>query len=391
MNILPIDNKYNQPNYLYNFKSKSVLKQGIKESFMSGKTLQTIAEEKNVTVEFVTKVLKSFRIAPAFTFASERKLRVMEKNSSGVSLEQISNEEGLKLSTLNTIARSVKSGVYFNIIERIKNLFNKGMSIEEIFNETKLLPKTIQKLLDYKLDYKKLNSPNNSNNLVKPVEYESISERNEKILELLKDGCPREVVAESMGITSDYVKLIANKLGFNCKSGAKTLHMLNIEERNRRLTQLLKQGLAVSDVAKTVGVSEEMVRQFANGLELEGDLSGVVRARRKKTTPVHNLVFNSIIERDEHIVKLLKQGVPREIVAEQMDLSLVSIRHIARKYGFNCKEGAVTSKMLRVSERDQRILQMKKEGYSNPEIAKKEGISTMTVLRILDKIQKNSV
>ena len=89
-----------------------------------------------------------------------------------------------------------------------------------------------------------------------------------------------------------------------------------------------------------------------------------------------------------YILDLLKSGMPREEVAEKMGLSLETLRVIARKNNFNCKEGAITTKMAKTNKRNKRIFDMKEQGLSNPEIAKREGISTMTVLRIINRKNK---
>lgn len=218
----------------------------------------------------------------------------------------------------------------------------------------------------------------------------NIQERNNSIIEMLKQGMTREAVAEKMGLTCDYIKLISNKLGFNCQEGAKTDYMLKIEKRNQQIKDLLMQGVAVSEIAKITGFSISMIRNFMHKLEQSNESllpkSKTQILNKSSNTNIYH--FKSKHERNMYILDLLKSGMPREEVAEKMGLSLETLRVIARKNGFNCKEGAITTKMAKINERNKRIFDMKEQGLSISEIAKREGISTMTVLRIINRKNK---
>ncbi len=232
-------------------------------------------------------------------------------------------------------------------------------------------------------------SKNNTiNNIVKNTNpRRKTLERNQTIIKLLKQGMTREAVAIKMGLSQDTVKLIANKLGFNCQVGAKTDYMLKIEKRNQQLKELLMQGIAISDITKITGLSETTIRKFVHKLKSEdGDLL-LKKYVREPFKLDNGLKFENIDERNKCILSLLKSGVARENVAEIMGLSLTAVRKIAEKFGLNCQKGVITAKMARTQERNARVMRMKELGLSNFEIAQKEGISTMTVSRIFDKIK----
>ena len=99
---------------------------------------------------------------------------------------------------------------------------------------------------------------------------EKNKQRNQQIIELLKQGLPHKEIAMRLGVNR------ASIYGVGLKAGIKVSFLsTKIAERNRQIIELLKQGLTYREIAMRFGVNRASI-------SLIGKKAGLSKRVRRK-------------------------------------------------------------------------------------------------------------
>lgn len=133
---------------------------------------------------------------------------------------------------------------------------------------------------------------------------EQIKIRDNKVLELLKQGFKQTEIVKMLNLSFSTVNIIAKKLD---------VFQNSIKKRNKEILEaLIKGGKNRQQIAKEFGVSESTI----DGIAIS-----------------NNAYQKSVIKRDEAIMERVLKGMYAKDIAAELNISKDTVERVAKKYG----------------------------------------------------------
>ncbi len=156
-----------------------------------------------------------------------------------------------------------------------------------------------------------------------------------------------------------------------------TERMLKIAERNERIVNLRKAGMALSEIGKKYGVSKERIRQIIEAYNVTvSENERVPEMIIRRTSAV-------VEERKENVKALLAAGKSTDEIAKKLGISGTLLLHtlaLLRKEGVFIPKSEKQGKIdLNVARR------MRAAGATLKTIATRFGVTIPSVQQLLDK------
>jgi len=157
-----------------------------------------------------------------------------------------------------------------------------------------------------------------------PITKEERMRRVEKVAELQRQGLKNREIAERLGITKGIVDsdlMRAKETNIPLITKRKSYPKLNsrqMEERDRKIVELYKQGMPVPDIAKGFGIVGSRIYQI-----IEKELPEL-RVRKQR----------ELEKRNREILKMVKAGKSCDEIADRFGLGVSTVRmvvHTAKK------------------------------------------------------------
>ncbi len=194
--------------------------------------------------------------------------------------------------------------------------------------------------------------------------------RNSEIVRRIKEGATPEDVSGDFGLGPAAIVHICRKVGINPREERKKRQAWEREvqerrERDLQITERIRAGETMHSVAKTFGLTAEHVCQI--GLKAGVSAHAVTQERNAK------------------IVERIKAGEAPAVVAKVFGLSLGRVQAICRAAGTSIHAMIRERERNKHRERDEEIVRRVKDGESQASIARKFGLVPHTVQGICRK------
>lgn len=252
----------------------------------------------------------------------------------------------------------------------IIELKNQGMSAKEIANELDISVCTVYKrirlLLSYGIKF--------DNKDQEKKEYK-LDELDKQIIELSNQGYSNVEMSKVLGRNP---ATISNRIKKFTQNGIEYLRYVEkIEMQNNQILELRKQGLKLPEISEKLNMSISTISYRIKSMRDKGiDV--------KKT-----IILKDYSNIDVEIANLRKQGYLEREIAEKlkMNISKVSERlKLMQNYGME-----FYPKNTREIVKDDLIIQMRKEGFSISQIAKKFKVTKDAIAKRIRKMRCNGI
>ena len=220
--------------------------------------------------------------------------------------------------------------------------------------------------------------------LTKPKWYtqDSITEKDEQIIQLLNQGLTQPEISTKLGISMHLIqkrmKLIESIRG---EKLPRNYRKVKLDEN--RLIDLLENGFTQRQIAKEMGVSQNKISKTIREIE---ENQGINLPRYNSQTKLKS----QIDETDKKIIELLNQGLIQSKVARELNLSSQAVANRIKKIERIQKISLPNNKWTNqsfITENDEQIIQLLNQGLSQPQVANKFGVSINTIIKRIKLIE----
>ena len=326
--------------------------------------------------------------------SEERAKKIVELWNSGLSRAEISNQLGISKSTIDkTLSKAREQGLTIRdgikerhikseeIAEKIVELWNSGLSIDEISNRLEIKKTTV---------YRKLYTAKKQGLEVRDEKISrqiKIEERFKKIIELWNLGLSRTEISNQLRISKaiiDNTLSKARKQGLKIRDGIKcSISHIESEEISKKIIELWNSGSSKTDISKQFGIKESTVYQILYRAKKQG-----IEVRNET-----NVRYIRARERTKKIVELWNSGSSKTDISKQFGIKESTVYHIlytVKKQGFEVRNEKNLNH-IRGEERVKKIVELWNSGMTEEEIAKKLGLTIGTINNALNKAKEQGL
>ena len=252
-----------------------------------------IAKDSGITQGLIVCVIDRLRLMPNFEKFSISDLMFELSKRFKTILTELNNPEGIDVLArrycLEPVAQKALKNkqIKLNKIDYINELYDKGLGIVKISKAVGLCPETVRRTLlkrGINLTQKRY-------------------ERDLEIISLLKEGFSDAKISKRLGIRKEKVYSIRKE--YDLPSNPDDFR----EVREAQIAERLLQGVSKKDVQKEFNLSRGVIDPIATKYNVYSTL--------KKA-------------RDEKIVNLYKIGTPMSVLADELKLSIETIKRIIK-------------------------------------------------------------
>ena len=220
------------------------------------------------------------------------------------------------------------------INEQIIELFRQGKTYEQIAEVLRCKETTIYARIKKMIDAGIIDEIiiNERKNNIAYLKQKKLSETNEQIIKLLKQGKTISEIAHTLNFTTTYIyhkiKILheAGKLSQDIIEQNPTLaYLKKITIDNTQLKELFKQGKPYREIAEVFNCSESHILRKINILKQSGEINKEILAERKKNKKqsINNLTIQ--------IIELHKKGYSQRQIESMLHCSRTFISHKIKK------------------------------------------------------------
>ena len=220
------------------------------------------------------------------------------------------------------------------INEQIIELFRQGKTYEQIAEVLRCKETTIYARIKKMIDAGIIDEIiiNERKNNIAYLKQKKLSETNEQIIKLLKQGKTISEIAHTLNFTTTYIyhkiKILheAGKLSQDIIEQNPTLaYLKKITIDNAQLKELFKQGKTYREIAEVFNCSESHILRKINILKQSGEINKEILAEREKNKKqsINNLTIQ--------IIELHKKGYSQRQIESMLHCSRTFISHKIKK------------------------------------------------------------
>ena len=220
------------------------------------------------------------------------------------------------------------------INEQIIELFRQGKTYEQIAEVLRCKETTIYARIKKMIDAGIIDEIiiNERKNNIAYLKQKKLSETNEQIIKLLKQGKTISEIAHTLNFTTTYIyhkiKILheAGKLSQDIIEQNPTLaYFKKITIDNAQLKELFKQGKTYREIAEVFNCSESHILRKINILKQSGEINKEILAEREKNKKqsINNLTIQ--------IIELHKKGYSQRQIESMLHCSRTFISHKIKK------------------------------------------------------------
>lgn len=343
----------------------------IQQLIDEGKTASEIADQLGMSKESIRSIMSTAGItSPERQKKEAKKARILELLEEGKSVSEIAKEVGYGITHVSNIIRragatSPKSRRANAKKKRVAELVAQGATDAEIAKDLGISKSSVRGLV-YDAGASGVRVTGPSRGVARTAE--SYAKRNAAIIDMANSGSTLQEIQDAVNLSDETIKAIIRKAGGTPprKPASRRIRGLS-DSQQQDIVQQLKDGVDVSNIARSVGVAPGRIVRFA---KLEGIMPKRTKKGRTEITP----------EMAERIAQLRKEGLTIEQIAQELNIGTVTVSKYIRLGGLpNTRPRKVTA-----STRE-RLAELVKEGRSNKDIAEELGISEPRVGQLINQ------
>ena len=298
------------------------------ELYNSGLKIREIAESIGVSVGTVNRDIKELREEGKVKNINKKEIEksVLELYNQGVEIKEIAERLKLPVGTINIYTKKlrkegiiqsrklIKSIEMQETKEKILELYNQGIKIEEIAKKLDLSDSTVYRAI------RKLNDE-------RKVSGFSKKERKEMALELYNEGIEIKEIAKRLNVTVETINTYIKELEKEGRIEKRNLSRKSIKKKEKKeknkekILELHNIGLGVKEIENRLNLSDTTVYKYIKELKDEGKIKVINREERK-----------------EKALELYNQGIEIKEIAKRLDVTVVTINTYIRELE---KEGKI--------------------------------------------------
>ncbi len=419
------------PNLAYLKKKKETINdESVIELFKQGKTHKEISKALGCDLSTTSQYIQILKDNGVITddIINERKYnlaiiykQLIELFRQGKTYRQIGDELGFNRTVISSKIQKLKeAGIIDDDIisqrnsniaylkqkklsetnEQIIKLLEQGKTIPEIVRTLKLTSSTIQRKIRVLQETGKLNQEIiNKNPNLSYLKNKKVTINNDELIELFRQGKTHKEISKALGYTlpaiSQYVQILKD-------NGVITNDIINERKSNlaiiySQLIELFKQGKTYKQIGDELGFDTITISQYIQELKIYGVITNDIINERK--TIITHSSKEKLSEIDNQIIKLLKQG---NTIREISKILKITTTLIFRRIRILQKAGKLSQDIIesnpdlaylnkkKVTINDA-IIELFKKGKTPKEISMALGYDTVTISRRIQKSKNKGI
>lgn len=287
------------------------------EYIKQGKTIGQISKILNIPRPQIKESVKEIEKAGIDLSKDSKKSeidnQIIKLKSEGMSNNDIAKKLNIKLGALYyRLNKMENEGIILSknekrleINNQILKLRAEGMTYNEIAKKLDIDVKNvnyrIKRMKDLGIDIP---------DLPKSRRIKSFREKDMQILQMKEEGLSQSEISKRLSISQQAISQRINEMK-KCDIEIKKNKI--VDEKNRQILELVKEGVTMTEIAKTLGVCYDTVYRRLKEMKKDGIQIPKVKRRR------------IIDEKDKEIIQLRQQGLTEQEIGFRLNLSIVSV------------------------------------------------------------------